>query len=356
MTVTQLKSRMVELEGDYYEMGEQYGRVCRQAIRAAFITNARITEFYTGLKAAQCAKRVEHFIPYLEETVPDLCDEVRGIAAGTGLGYTHMLAFQFHGRDLGGVGGCTMVHLHPGETGGPSITGQTVDWTPSLERYYHVVARRPNKGLDTVQYTLAGLLGLIGKNEKGTSVFMNILLTSEKIRVGIPAYLMLRLLMEQPSLADALDALTRARRTSPFNFMVSAGDGAFNAESSASHLQITDIGHRNYVHTNHCLRKPMSQEDSYTKTVRSDETLHRYDRMRAILRRKKAPIRDVESLFSLLKDHEDYPDSICRHARTGFPSSGRMKTLGAVLMKDGEDGIWVAHGNPCESSLEFYSL
>ena len=356
MTATQLRTGMVELEGDYYEMGEQYGRVSRSAIRASFLTNARISEFYTGLSAAKCAKRVEKFVPYLEEKVPHLCDEVRGIASGTGLGYADMLAFQFHGRDLAGIGGCTMVHLHPGETGGPSITGQTVDWTPSLEQYYHVVVRRPRKGIDTVQYTLAGLLGLIGKNERGTSVFMNILLTSERVRTGIPAYLMLRLLMEEPSVTEALATLKRLKRTSPFNFMISGKGGAFNIESSAEHLQVTNIGRRNYVHTNHCLREPMSLKDSYTKMVRSDETLHRYGRMRALLKQRKTPVRDVEALFSLLKDHDDYPESICRHTRTSLPASGRMKTLGAVLMKDDEKGIWVASGNPCESQLEFFPL
>ena len=356
MTLEKTKSRAVELEGDYYEMGEQYGRVSRRDIRAAFITNSRINEFYTGLKPSQCAQRVQHFVPYLEKTVPHLCDEVRGIASGSGLSYADMLAFQFHGRDLGGVGGCTMVHLHRGETGGSSITGQTVDWTPSLERYYHVVVRRPKKGLDTVQYSLAGLLGLIGKNEAGTSVFMNILLTRESIKVGIPAYLMLRLLMEQPSVAAAMETLKNAKRTSPFNFMVSGGDGAFNAESSASHLQITDIGNQNYVHTNHCLRKPMSLDDNYVKVVRSDETLQRYERMRGILRRKKDAVRDVDGLFSLLKDHENYPDSICRHPRKELTSNGRMKTLGAVLTREEENGIWVARGNPCETNLQYYPL
>lgn len=350
-----LQSPLVELEGDPREMGEEYGRKCRSEIRAAVATNSRITQFYTGLTQRQCARSVGRFIPYLEDAVPNLCDEMRGIADGAGLSYDDVVGYQFHGRDLAGIGGCTMVHLK-GDSGVSSITGQTVDWTPSLEPYYHVVVRRPRKGLDTVQFTMAGLLGLIGKNEKGTSVFMNVLLTSEKIGIGVPAYLMLRLLMEQPSLRDALTTLKRTKRTSPFNFMIAGPDGAFNVESSAAHLQVTDIGSRNYVHTNHCLRKPMSSGDVYTKMVKSDETLRRYARMRGLVKKQASPILDTESLFSLLKDHENYPESICRHSSEALPSEGRMKTLGAVLMREGENGIWVAKGNPCQSHLEFFSL
>lgn len=355
----QLKTlqKPVELEGSPYEMGEQYGRACRREIRAAVSLNDKITGFYTGLTPEQCRRRVTRFVPYLEEVVPQLCAEVKGIADGAGLDYDDLLSFQFHGRDLAGVGGCTMVHIPNHGTGLPAVTGQTVDWTPSLEPYYHVVIRRPKKGLDTVQFTLAGLLGLIGKNERGTSVFMNILLTSEKVGVGVPAYLLLRLLMEQKDLDHALATLKQLRRTAAFNFMIARGKEAYNIESSAAHLQVTDIGRRSYVHTNHCLRDPMASEDIYVKVARSEETLHRRERMLELLdEHRGSETKDVGLVFDLLKDHQDYPDSICRHARSSLPARGRMKTLGAVLTTERDKGIWVARGNPCESSLEFFEL
>ena len=239
---------------------------------------------------------------------------------------------------------------------GRSLTAQTVDWTPALAPYYHVVHRRPDDGLETVQFTMAGVLGLVGKNTKGLSVFMNILLTSEKISVGIPAYLMLRLAMQQKSLAQALSVLKRRRRASPFNYMLSSPSGAYNLEASAKHFLPTRIRGRYYVHTNHCLCTPINREDIYVKATGSPETLERYDTMERLMSRVPRKSLKLEDVFRLFGNHDHYPDSICRHPRENIPKEGKMRTIGTVLSREGEAGIWVALGYPCESSLRFYPL
>jgi len=64
----------------------------------------------------------------------------------------------------------------------------------------------------------------------------------------------------------------------------------------------------------------------------------------------------VQDLYSLLSDHENHPDSICRHPRDNLPEEGRMSTLAAVLSREREKGIWVAFGNPCGTELSFFAL
>jgi isopenicillin-N N-acyltransferase-like protein len=337
-------------------MGLQYGKTRARAIRGAVETTYRITKYYNRLSEKTCREAARRWAPVLEAEAPALSAEMAGIAEGAHLYYEDILVLNFHGRDL--AGGCTMVHIGGDMTeDGRTLTGQTVDWTPSLARYYHVVIRRPTRGLDTIQYTLAGVVGLVGKNEKGTSVFMNILLTSEKIQVGVPAYPLLRLMMEQEDATKAVDLLKSKKRASPFNYMVSdAAGGAYNIEAGPTSLTAVPMGSRWYVHTNHCQCEPMRKFDAYTRVTGSGETLSRYNRMREMLADARPGEMSLDGAFNLLKDHAGYPDSICRHPRLQSPAEGRMKSVGAVFSRQGESGLWVAQGNPCESSLAYIPL
>jgi len=348
-------ANLVVVGGSPYELGLQYGRKCREPIRRGLKVGYSIIAFYNNLTRSQCITKVQPFLGPLEREVPELVEEMKGIAKGSGVSYEDIAVLNFHGRDL--AGGCTMLHVG-GELmkDGRSITAQTVDWTPALAPYYHIVHRQPDEGLETIQFTLAGVLGLVGRNTKGLSVFMNILLTSEPISVGIPAYLMLRLAMQQNSLSQALSVLKRKKRASPFNYMLSSPSGAYNVEASAKHFSPTEIKGRFYVHTNHCLCSPMSGEDLYVKVTGSKETLERYSTMERRMKKVHPGALGVPEVFGLFRDHDHYPDSICRHPRGNLPREGRMRTIGTVLSREGEGGIWVAYGNPCQSTPKFYPL
>jgi isopenicillin-N N-acyltransferase-like protein len=345
------------LEGNYFEMGLQYGQECRDSIRNCVRVNYLVTKYYSNLSREQRVKNVRSFLPLLEREVPNLYDEMRGIAQGARIGLDDIAVLNFHGRDL--AGGCTMVHVDKSLCeGNRSITGQTVDWTPSLAPYYHVVHRRPKRGTETIQFTLAGVLGLVGKNEHGLSVFMNILLTSEKIAKGVPAYLLLRLAMEERNLAGALRMLKGKNRASSFNYLISDASGkACNVEASHEQFLPERVSGGYYVHTNHCLNDPMKSADMYVEISRSDETLQRHARMRYLIggltKTEKA---DLDGLFGLLSDHENRPDSICRHSRENLAPQGRMRTVAAVLSREKEKGIWVAAGNPCTTEPVFYGF
>ena len=351
-----MRPRVIEVEGTNYVMGLQYGKKLGKAIRGSLAINYAITEFYTGLSRAQCVKNVGRFTDHLEMSVPHLCEEMRGIADGSKVSYEDILALNFHARDL--PGGCTMIYVDGSAAeDGRALTGQTVDWTPMLGPYYHLLRMSPNNGPEMLQFTQAGVIGLIGRNSAGLNVFMNILLTSEKIRTGLPAYLLLRLALEQTSLEDALTLLKEKKRASPFNYLISEdGEGACNVEGTPTHFVRDMVSKKFYVHTNHCLDPTLRNVDLYVQVARSDETLKRYSRMNRLLGGQGRKKTSISSAFRLLSDHENFPDSICRHGRNELEERARFATLGAVMSREGEDGLWVSYGNPCEEKPNFYSL
>jgi isopenicillin-N N-acyltransferase-like protein len=215
----------------------------------------------------------------------------------------------------------------------------------------------PDKGPEMLQFTQAGVIGLIGRNSVGVNVFMNILLTSERIRTGLPAYLLLRLALEQTSLEDALTVLEEKERASPFNYLISEdGQGACNVEGTPTRFVKDMVTKKFYVHTNHCLDQALKKVDVYVQVARSDETLRRYSRMNRLLKGQRQNKTSISGAFRLLCDHENFPDSICRHGRNELEERARFATLGAVMSREGEDGLWVTHGNPCEEKPNFYPL
>lgn len=353
----------IVLEGSNYEMGFQCGTQCASLIRSAIETNYKITSFYSNLTRNDCISNIQKFLPLLREQVPELCDEMKGIADGSKISYEDIVVLNFHSRDL--VRGCTIFYLRGDMTkDGRSITGQTIDWTPSLRQFYRVVHQKPESGTEIVQFTIPGLLGLVGKNNKGLNVLMSVLLTSEDIQLGVPAYLMLRSAMSQENLEDAVSVLMSKKRASPFNYVLSDnGGGVCDVEAGPSFF----FEHRNgespfFVHTNHCLSQELKNVDIYVQATRSTETLTRYSKMREMLQEKASAIANggekltLENVFVLLSDHDGLPDSICRHPRENVPSEGRLSTMGAIVSRQNEDGLWVLWGNPCESKPTYFAF
>jgi isopenicillin-N N-acyltransferase-like protein len=353
----------IVLEGDNYEMGFQCGTQWADLIRSAIETNYKITSFYSNLTRTECIANVQKFLPVLKEQVPDLCEEMKGIADGSNILFEDIVVLNFHSRDL--ARGCTIFFVGGELTvDGSSITGQTIDWTPSLKQYYRVVHQKVRGRPQIIQFTIPGILGLAGKNDKGLNVLMSILLTSEETQLGVPAYLMLRRAMEAEDLEEGVKILRNKKRASAFNYMLSDNTGRVcDVEAGPSFF----FEHRNgndpfFVHTNHCLSQELKAIDTYVQATRSNETLTRYSKMREMLQEKSALIAKggekltLQDIFALIRDHHNFPDSICRHPRKEVREEGRLSTMGVIVSRQNEEGLWILHRNPCEGRPQFFGF
>jgi isopenicillin-N N-acyltransferase-like protein len=64
----------------------------------------------------------------------------------------------------------------------------------------------------------------------------------------------------------------------------------------------------------------------------------------------------VDNLQALLRDHVNYPDSICVHEDPADPPYEREMTLVSLVMDLTQRTLWAAPGPPCESEYLAYSL
>ena len=63
----------------------------------------------------------------------------------------------------------------------------------------------------------------------------------------------------------------------------------------------------------------------------------------------------LESIKRVLRDHEDYPRSICRHAND-HPTNGYWVSVFSVIIEADSGRMHVSRGNPCTAPYETYQL
>ena len=64
----------------------------------------------------------------------------------------------------------------------------------------------------------------------------------------------------------------------------------------------------------------------------------------------------VDLMKELLQDHNNHPDSICRHADDGLRPNLQMKTVASIITIPGEQEMHIALGNPCENEYIRYQF
>ena len=65
---------------------------------------------------------------------------------------------------------------------------------------------------------------------------------------------------------------------------------------------------------------------------------------------------NIPDIQNILKDHENSPQSICRHRDDSLPKSQHTITKTAMIMDLNEKKIWVTDGQPCKTEFEEFSL
>jgi isopenicillin-N N-acyltransferase-like protein len=63
-----------------------------------------------------------------------------------------------------------------------------------------------------------------------------------------------------------------------------------------------------------------------------------------------------ERLQTLLRDHVNYPDSICVHEDPNDPPYERELTLASLIMDLTDHVVWAAPGPPCQGEYAAYRL
>lgn len=355
----------IEIEGTPYEIGFQEGRNFGRQIRESIDCYKEMFMDYSGLEWKRAKKLSRKFIDVIREYNSDYLEEIRGVADGAELEFEDILALNcrselvFVGKEFDKAdGGCTSIGISKERAAnGEAISAHNWDWKTSQRKNMVMMKIHQNNGKPTIfMVTEAGIIGKTGFNSAGLSVFLNALSTNQAPE-GIPLHIAMRAIVDCETISEALTMVTRMPLGCCANFMLSHRNGeCIHVEIGNEDFDVLYPENGIAVHTNHfCSQRLPIRPRKDTMKYKTPDSFIRRGRALKILEKKEKPI-TIEDVKEVLKDHIEYPDSICRHDNPKVPEGLRMGTVFSLIVNLGTGDIYFCKGNPCEYEYEHYHI
>ncbi len=346
---------VLTLEGSAAKRGIAYGRLAADRIRAGL-------DFYRGFLAAAGleGERLRRVVGRLVDVIGDfdaeMLVELEGIARGAGVTLGEVISLNARSELMRGADeGCTGVACLPEATStGHSLLGQNWDWHPSRAGTGVLIRILPEHGPAILTFAEAGALARCGLNEAGVGVVGNALECEGcSAPGGVPIALLRRRVLGSGTLGEALDAVRDAPRGTSVNHLIASAEGeAVSCETTPRAVYEVLPEDGLLGHSNHFLSARARKEVVDTGIAVHPDTLERAPRIEELLAaRRPVEVADLEEAF---RDHDGYPDSICRHAET--IEMGTWTTVATVVMDLDERWVSVAAGPPCEGRFREHQL
>jgi isopenicillin-N N-acyltransferase-like protein len=347
--------REIEVAGTPREMGRQLGEAAGEEICGFHEIALQQLGRTIRISHARAMEVAAQSISYAEDYSPSMVEELRGAAEASRLNLEDLMLLQIRNQlHAAADAGCTSLSLSPCKTTrSGNLVAQNWDNDPALDPITIVLTRRPTGKPALVNLTQAGLIAYIGFNEAGIGVCLNALPAPARA-LGVPHYFAVRGIYEADSLAGAVESVRRAQRAIPANIMLATPQGPADLEITIDQvhvLQATDsVG---ISHTNHCLHPELQPtNEQFPELIQSYARKQRIDSLLSFSSDRRSSVDDVQAA---LRNHEDYPRSICRHTNDD-PGTGYWQTVFSVIIEPEKRQMHVSRGTPCDHPYEVYRL
>lgn len=345
---------LIDVSGSARDMGYQHGAQAKLLIDRYLV----LIELATGLSRDVLCRNVMAFLPRVEALSSLFVEEVRGLAEGADISFEEALLCQ--ARSYGAVGAapgeehCTSFAVKgAGTVDGEPLAGQNQDNRAELADVSIVLRVKPADGRPrVVMHSYAGQLGYHGMNEHGVSNFTNSLPDLE-LAPGQLHYPLKRVMMERRSTAECVALLRKERICGAANIFLCDGRGHFASAEVRPEKVVLFRGDDpdRLVHSNHYLTDEFASynDESVTGDGAPSDSYRRLDRMHVLMQEYWGSI-DVDTMKSVLGDHEGHPAAICRHGARGSHS------IAGYIAEPARNLLHVRRGHGCTGSWQAYEV
>ncbi|MEZ6132871.1 MAG: C45 family peptidase [Planctomycetaceae bacterium] len=341
--------REISVAGSPRTLGRQIGEAAREEVRGfCDVAMDRVNQTIR-ISRARAMEIAQQSLTFAEDYRPDLVDELRGTAEAAGVDLNDLMLLQVRNQLTAEPdAGCTSLSVRTAD--GSSLVAQTWDADPVLDRFTIILTRQPEGRPATMTCTQAGLISYMGFSETGFGACVNSLPAPSR-PVGVPHYFTLRELYEATSLDQAVHAIERAHRAIPANIMLATPDGPADLEVTIDSVHVLRPDGKTWLgHTNHCVHAELCHiNEQFPELIQSHSRKRRLDQL------MMATNCDIEYVKQILRDHQDYPRSICRHSNED-QGHGFWRTVFALVIEPNERRMHVSRGTPCCHKFETYDM
>lgn len=340
---------VINLKGSPYEIGFQHGSQLKETVERS-VSNYRMMFTALGGSWEEVCGETEIFLPSLKVHYPDLMEEMRGVAEGSGQDLKAILVINARSELLVGKTsmmfreGCTSFAAMPELTNGPLLLGQNWDF-PVLQKDCVVILRIEQQGKPKIlMVTEAGMVGKIGLNEAGVGICMNAII-ADSVAPGSPLHIVMRGVLDSWNLNSALNKVSRSSTASSINFIIAQhGVTAVNMEIIPGDFELTFPRNGFVAHTNHLLSdRLLGKVNDLGRSMGLDSFL-RLDRANRLF--EESGKIDLARIKEIQGDHCNMPKGICSHLDESDPMM--ICSIYGVVMDLQNKVMYITPGQPCE--------
>ena len=373
------KMHCIEIGGTPRERGRSHGEQMRTQVQALFDFGRKGLEQAGGPSLEAIGAAFQQATGHLEAAqrwIPDLVEELRGIAEGSGVDFGVLWMFQCQDESYWfSTGQLGHFPRHPepdrcsslgvvGGNGHPTCLAQNLD-TPTLYNGFQTLLHihYPDSNRQAYVVTEPGLVGICGLNNSPLGVCQNTLALKLNYNPdGLPAMLVARGLIDQKDLDAARSFLHDIPHASGINYMLADPEAVEDYECSPN--QVSRVLHGNdgsrLAHTNHPLvntdqiAPDRLSEDFQQLYRRSNEhSTYRYGCLQRRFYHPEAVI-DVEAIKQILGSHEPPEFPICRHREPGTDVMRGMTNNSLVMVMGHPPELHLTSGPPCSTEYKVF--
>jgi hypothetical protein len=249
---------------------------------------------------------------------------------------------------------CTCIGIKR-KSGHGVFVAQNLDLSAHLNKHQVILhTKYENSDLEQLIFTIPGLLGFTGVNNRSVAVVPNALTTLKYHTNGMPVTVIVRSILEKDTAVQAAGFVKKVTHGAAQNYTIGDRNGIFSLECSGDKKEQFEPNENEFfdylVHTNHPLKNDLiSVPGRVNMPVSSYEsTIQRLDTADTCLRNADHAY-DKKDLQAILTSHEHEPNCICRHGQ----GSNKGMTIGSVIYRlGGEIEMHFAKGPGCVNPYE----
>ncbi len=331
---------LISIKGCAEERGFQHGNQLKDQIN-------KVIQFYQTIfhkNQEDIFREAKYFKNRIKEYNCEYVEEIEALSEGAKVNPLWIYALNSRTEILSYYPAeCTSIYFQ--KTG---ILGQNWDWAKALEHLIVLMKIEFPNGHKILMLTEPGIIGKIGMNSRGLGVCLNLLMIKKK-STGVPIHILLRSVLDSPTITDAQNILQKAGLGSASNILMGTGSGeCLNIEFAGDELFYLKPQNQVLIHTNHFLARPINYKGGIFYGS--------YIRLETIKAKLKAESNySITSMKNILLDrsHQEYP---VHQPYTSYPSIGDLGTIYTIIMDLKNLIIYIKSANNLKTNFQKFLL